>query len=122
MEDGKVIGHLVFSGKAPWWRRIRNPFSFRWDRKRKRGWVGLNFRIGWFELLWFFASWGFGRPSFCLRLLGGRRAFSALLMWDTAHVSRLGKAARWLTPLQSVLWFSFTGWTTGGATVCQGQA
>ena len=97
----------------PWWKRIRKPWSFLWDRQRKRGWIGLNLRLGCFEFMWFYASWGFGRPSLCLRLLAGNRAFNALFMWDTAHTSRLGKVAKVLTPLQSVLWIRFTGWMTG---------
>ena len=104
----------------PWWRRLRNPFSLRIDRERRRGWFGFDLRVGWLEFVWLFASWGFGRPSFCLRLLGGRRAFSALFMWDTAHVSRLGEitGCRLLRGLHSILWFSWTAWATGDGTSC----
>lgn len=112
-EDEKIFQSLGISSKPwPWWRRIRKPWSFLNDRQRKRGWVGLNFRIDWLEFVWFYTSWGFGRPTLCVSLLNVG-SFKALFMWDTAHVSRLGKVAKFLTPLQSILWFSFTRFTNG---------
>jgi hypothetical protein len=108
---------FIQDDKANWlvmaWRRRRNPFWLRIDRDRKRWYAGCNLAIGWFGILWINASRGFGRPSFCIRVLGGKRQFNALFMWDTAHISRMGNIAKCLTPLHSILWFSWTAWTTG---------
>ena len=104
----------------PLWQRFRKPWWIHVDRERKRWYAGVDLQIGWLEILWIHMSRGFGRPSFCLKLVGGKRQFNALFMWDTAHIGRLGRFAKWLTPLQSLLWFSLASWNVGtGVQTCQ---
>lgn len=47
--------------------------------------------------------------------------FRGFFIWDSAHTSNLKKYWKYLWPLQSILWFSFTGYETGNSTQCQTQ-
>jgi len=84
---------------------------------RTTGWsLGCNVMAGRFSLLWFNTGRiGRCRRHWCLSVLSGRRQFSGLFMWDTAHVSSLGDLVPFLRPLHSVLWCRWTKWTTGGS-------
>ena len=69
-----------------------------------------------FTILW--VNWSFyDKYAHNITIFSGR-PFGAFFSWDSAHVSKLREYCKWMSPLQSVLWMSFTGFQKGSS-VCQ---
>lgn len=107
-----LTGTLGGSSRRPWKSLIRHKVWMTKGKEKGEWNAGCDFAISKLRILWININRKSRESSFCILFIGTGIS-RCLFGWDAATVGVLGDKIKWLRPLQSFLWFSFTKYMNG---------